>query len=290
MAHQERKKIMKTWKKIVLGVSLISLFLGGGLVAWGYSQGGLIDLQNQTKSEQDYVKKEVKDFNKIDIKSSSYNVLIKNGEVDKATLSYYQKTKNPIDTSVKDGQLTINDNNSELDSTSNKHINFFGLKDLVRLSTLNEEVRNKTIVITLPKKQTIDFLKVDLATGNLDLSNSTIKQADINLNVGDLTFTKMIVSNLKANLDVGSVDSDHTLFTNSDLSIAMGDYSGDNLIFNGHNKLDVTSGDIEIALKDYTLNVQADSHSGEVDITNNLKISKDNTLTITSDLGDITVE
>lgn len=290
MAHQETKKIIKTWKKIVLGVSLFSLFLGGGLVAWVYSHGGLADLQNQTKSEQDYVKKEVDDFSKIDIKSSSYNVLIKNGDVDKAMLSYYQKTKNPIDISVNDGQLTIIDNNSELDSTSNKHINFFGLKDLVRAFTLNEEVRNKTIVITLPKKQTIDFLKVDLATGSLDLSNSTIKQADINLNVGDLTFTKMIVSNLKANLDVGSVDSDHTLFTNSDLSIAMGDYSGDNLIFNGHNKLDVTSGDIELALKDYTLNVQADSHSGEVDITNNLKISKDNTLTITSDLGDITVE
>ena len=290
MAHQERKKIMKTWKKIVLGVSLTSLFLGGGLVAWGYSQGGLIDLQNQTKSEQDYVKKEVDDFSKIDIKSSSYNVLIKNGDVDKATLSYYQKTKNPIDTSVEDGQLTIIDNNSELDSTSNKHINFFGLKDLVRLSTLNEEVRNKTIVITLPKKQTIDFLKVDLATGNLDLSNSTVRQANINLNMGDLTFTKMIVSNLKANLDVGSVESDNTHFTNTDLSIAMGEYSGNDLIFNGHNKLDVTTGEIEIALKDYTINVQADSHSGEVDITNNLKISKDNTLTITSDLGDITVE
>ncbi len=290
MAHQERKKIMKTWKKIVLGVSLFSLFLGGGLVAWGYSHGGLADLQNQTKSEQDYVKKEVDDFSKIDIKSSSYNVLIKNGDVDKATLSYYQKTKNPIDTSVNDGQLTIIDNNSELDSTSNKHINFFGLKDLIRLSTLNEEVRNKTIVITLPKKQTIDFLKVDLATGNLDLSNSTIKQADINLNMGDLTFTKMIVSNLKANLDVGSVDSDNTLFTNADLSIAMGEYSGNNLIFNGHNKLDVTTGEVEIALKDYTINVQADSHSGEVDVTNNLKNSKDNTLTITSDLGNITVE
>ncbi|MFR8245832.1 MAG: DUF4097 family beta strand repeat-containing protein [Streptococcus sp.] len=69
----------------------------------------------------------------------------------------------------------------------------------------------------------------------------------------------------------------------------MGDYSGENLIFNGHNKLDITSGDIELFLK-ITLNVQADSHSGEVDITNNLKISKDNTLTITSDLGDITVE
>lgn len=74
---------MKTWKKIVLGVSLISLFLGGGLVAWGYSQGGLTDLQNKTISEQDYVKKEVDDFSKIDIKSSSYNVLIKNGDVDK---------------------------------------------------------------------------------------------------------------------------------------------------------------------------------------------------------------
>lgn len=282
---------MKTWKKIVLGVSLISLFLGGGLATWGYSQGGFTDLQNQTKSEQDYVNKEVDDFNKIDIKSSSYNVLIKSGDVNKATLSYYQKKKNPIDTTVKDGQLTINENNTKLDSTSKKHINFFGLKDLISLSSaIDQEVRKQTIIITLPKKQTIDFLKTDLATGNLDLSNSTVRQADIKLNMGDLTFTKMIVSNLKANLDVGSVDSDNTLFTNADLSIAMGEYSGNNLIFNGHNKLDVTTGEIEIVLKDYTINVQADSHSGEVDVTNNLKNSKDNTLTITSDLGNITVE
>lgn len=282
---------MKTWKKIVHEVSLISLFLGGGLATWVYSQGGLTDLQNQNKSELDYVKKEVDNFNKIDIKSSSYNVLIQSSEVNKATLSYYQKIKNTIDTTVKDGQLTINDNNSKLDSTSKKHINFFELKDLISLSSaIDQEVRKQTIIITLPKKQTIDFLKVDLATGNLDLSHSTVRQVDINLNMGNLNFNKMIVSNLKANLDVDSVDSDNTLFTNADLSIAMGEYSGNNLIFNGHNKLDVTTGEVEIALKDYTINVQADSHSGEVDVTNNLKNSKDNTLTITSDLGNITVE
>ncbi|MGZ0931573.1 DUF4097 family beta strand repeat-containing protein [Streptococcus thermophilus] len=282
---------MKTWKKIVHEVSLISLFLGGGLATWVYSQGGLTDLQNQNKSELDYVKKEVDNFNKIDIKSSSYNVLIQSSEVNKATLSYYQKIKNTIDTTVKDGQLTINDNNSKLDSTSKKHINFFELKDLISLSsTIDQEVRKQTIIITLPKKQTIDFLKVDLATGNLDLSHSTVRQVNINLNMGNLNFNKMIVSNLKANLDVGSVDSDNTLFTNADLSIAMGEYSGNNLIFNGHNKLDVTTGEVEIALKDYTINVQADSHSGEVDVTNNLKNSKDNTLTITSDLSNITVE
>ena len=291
MTHQEGKKIMKTWKKIVHEVSLISLFLGGGLATWVYSQGGLTDLQNQNKSELDYVKKEVDNFNKIDIKSSSYNVLIQSSEVNKATLSYYQKIKNTIDTTVKDGQLTINDNNSKLDSTSKKHINFFELKDLIILSSaIDQEVRKQTIIITLLKKQTIDFLKVDLATGNLDLSHSTVRQVDINLNMGNLNFNKMIVSNLKANLDVGSVDSDNTLFTNADLSIAMGEYSGNNLIFNGHNKLDVTTGEVEIALKDYTINVQADSHSGEVDVTNNLKNSKDNTLTITSDLGNITVE
>lgn len=291
MTHQEGKKIMKTWKKIVHEVSLISLFLGGGLATWVYSQGGLTDLQNQNKSELDYVKKEVDNFNKIDIKSISYNVLIQSSEVNKATLSYYQKIKNTIDTTVKDSQLTINDNNSKLDSTSKKHINFFKLKDLISLSSaIDQEVRKQTIIITLPKKQTIDFLKVDLATGNLDLSHSTVRQVDINLNMGNLNFNKMIVSNLKANLDVGSVDSDNTLFTNADLSIAMGEYSGNNLIFNGHNKLDVTTGEVEIALKDYTINVQADSHSGEVDVTNNLKNSKDNTLTITSDLGNITVE
>ncbi|WP_209019385.1 DUF4097 family beta strand repeat-containing protein [Streptococcus thermophilus] len=282
---------MKTWKKIVHEVSLISLFLGGGLATWVYSQGGLTDLQNQNKSELDYVKKEVDNFNKIDIKSSSYNVLIQSSEVNKATLSYYQKIKNTIDTTVKDGQLTINDNKSKLDSTSKKHINIFELKDLISLSSaIDQEVRKQTIIITLPKKQTIDFLNVDLATGNLDLSHSTVRQVDINLNMGNLNFNKMIVSNLKANLDVGSVDSDNTLFTNADLSIAMGEYSGNNLIFNGHNKLDVTTGEVEIALKDYTINVQADSHSGEVDVTNNLKNSKDNTLTITSDLGNITVE
>ncbi|MDA5413492.1 DUF4097 family beta strand repeat-containing protein [Streptococcus thermophilus] len=282
---------MKTWKKIVHEVSLISLFLGGGLATWVYSQGGLTDLQNQNKSELDYVKKEVDNFNKIDIKSSSYKVLIQGSEVNKTTLSYYQKIKNTIDTTVKDSQLTINDNNSKLDSTSKKHINFFKLKDLISLSSaIDQEVRKQTIIITLPKKQSIDFLKVDLATGNLDLSHSTVRQVDINLNVGNLNFNKMIVSNLKANLDVGSVDSDNTLFTNADLSIAMGEFSGNNLIFNGHNKLDVTTGEVEIALKDYTINVQADSHSGEVDVTNNLKNSKDNTLTITSDLGNITVE
>lgn len=291
MTHQESKKNMKTWKKIVHEVSLISLFLGGGLATWVYSQGGLTDLQNQNKSELDYVKKEVDNFNKIDIKSSDYNVLIQGSEVNKTTLSYYQKIKNTIDTTVKDSQLTINDNNSKLDSTSKKHINFFKLKDLISLSSaIDQEVRKQTIIITLPKKQSIDFLKVDLATGNLDLSHSTVRQVDINLNVGNLNFNKMIVSNLKANLDVGSVDSDNTLFTNADLSIAMGEFSGNNLIFNGHNKLDVTTGEVEIALKDYTINVQADSHSGEVDVTNNLKNSKDNTLTITSDLGNITVE
>lgn len=291
MTHQESKKNMKTWKKIVHEVSLISLFLSGGLATWVYSQGGLTDLQNQNKSELDYVKKEVDNFNKIDIKSSSYNVLIQGSEVNKTTLSYYQKIKNTIDTTVKDSQLTINDNNSKLDSTSKKHINFFKLKDLISLSSaIDQEVRKQTIIITLPKKQSIDFLKVDLATGNLDLSHSTVRQVDINLNVGNLNFNKMIVSNLKANLDVGSVDSDNTLFTNADLSIAMGEFSGNNLIFNGHNKLDVTTGEVEIALKDYTINVQADSHSGEVDVTNNLKNSKDNTLTITSDLGNITVE
>ncbi len=278
---------MKTWKKVVLGISLISLFLGGGLAIWGYSHGALTDLQNQTKNDLDFVKKEVNDFDQIDIKSNSYNILIKTGNVSKATITYYQKKKNPIDITVNERQLSINENYSDKSLTAHNHFNVFGLKDLIKLSTLNE---SNTIIITLPKKQTIDFLKVDLATGNLDLSNSTIKQADIDLNVGDLTFTKMIVSNLKANLDVGSVDSNHTLFTNSDLSIAMGDYSGDNLIFNGHNKLDVTSGDIELALKDYTLNVQADSHSGEVEVTNNLKNSKDNTLTITSNLGDINIE
>ena len=59
---------MKTWKKIVLGVSLISLFLGGGLVAWGYSQGGLTDLQNQTISEQDYVRKKLRTSIKLILK------------------------------------------------------------------------------------------------------------------------------------------------------------------------------------------------------------------------------
>lgn len=73
--------------------------------------------------------------------------------------------------------------------------------------------------------------------------------------MGDLTLTKMIVSNLQANLDVGSVDSDNTLFSNADLSIAMGEYPGNNLIFNDHNKLDVTTGEVEVALKDYTINV-----------------------------------
>ena len=274
---------MKTWKKVVLGISLISVFLGGGLAIWGYSHGALTDLQNQPKNDLDFVKKEVNDFNQMDIKSNSYNILIKTGNVSKATITYYQKKKNPIDITVKERQLSINENYSDKSLTSHNHFNLFGLKDLINLSTLNE---SNTIIITLPKKQTINFLKADLAAGNLDLNNSTIKQSNIDLKVGDLTFTEMTVNNLEAHLAVGSVESNNTLFANSDLSIALGDYTGNNLVFNGHNKLDVTSGDVEISLKNHTVNVQADSHSGETEIKN----SKDNTLTITSDLGDIYIE
>ncbi|MBS6381802.1 MAG: DUF4097 family beta strand repeat protein, partial [Streptococcus sp.] len=248
MAHQERKKIMKTWKKVVLGISLISVFLGGGLAIWGYSHGALTDLQNQPKNDLDFVKKEVNDFNRMDIKSNSYNILIKTGNVSKATITYYQKKKNPIDITVKERQLSINENYSDKSLTSHNHFNLFGLKDLINLSTLNE---SNTIIITLPKKQTIDFLKADLASGNLDLNNSTIKQSNIDLKVGDLTFTEMTVNNLKAHLAVGSVESNDTLFANSDLSITLGDYTGNNLVFNGHNKLDVTSGDVEISLKNH---------------------------------------
>ena len=96
-------------------------------------------------------RKKLRDFNKIDIKSSSYNVLIKMVMLTKQRFLYYQN-KNPIDTSVKDGQLTINDSNSELDSTSNKHINFFGLKDLVEAFYSQRGSQKETIIITLPKK------------------------------------------------------------------------------------------------------------------------------------------
>ncbi len=68
------------------------------------------------------------------------------------------KAKTPIIASVKDGQLTINDNNSKLDSTSNKHINFFRIKDLVGLSTLNRKSEENKLSITL-LKTTIDFFK-----------------------------------------------------------------------------------------------------------------------------------
>ena len=125
MTHQEGKKIMKTWKKIVHEVSLISLFLGGGLATWVYSQGVLTDLQNQNKSELDYVKKEVDNFNKIDIKSSSYNVLIQSSEVNKATLSYYQKIKNTIDTTdnMTHIKLTIDLKEKKINATSYKNLN-----------------------------------------------------------------------------------------------------------------------------------------------------------------------
>ena len=157
---------MKTWKKVVLGISLISVFLGGGLAIWGYSHGALTDLQNQPKNDLDVVKKEVNDFNRMDIKSNSYNILIKTGNVSKATITYYQKKKNPIDITVKERQLSINENYSDKSLISHNHFNLFGLKDLINLSTLNE---SNTIIITLPKNQTIDFLKAQLNSQILTL-------------------------------------------------------------------------------------------------------------------------
>lgn len=239
------------------------------MTIFGYLNGGIKELEKINTDPYTFVKQDVDSIDKVSINSVNYDIVIKTSNSDKTSISYYQMAKRPLEMTVKDKELTISDTTYFKNRTSN--INFFTLKDLLNLKRLGGDYNLYTIVITLPKGYTLKDLTANLTTGDLELSNSSIVKSHITLKAGDL-------------------EADKTNFNNSQIELTAGDLDATDVTFTGHNTVDAAVGDVQITLTDFTLSVTTQGDFSDKNITSDLKNSDQNTLNITSNLGDISIQ
>lgn len=100
---------MKSWTKTILGIGVSCSLLGAALAGYGFATGGLSDLENSTDIVRnvDYQKATLNSFSKIDIDSTTSDVIISKANIDKPFISYSANKKTPVSYEVKDDTLTV---------------------------------------------------------------------------------------------------------------------------------------------------------------------------------------
>ena len=88
---------MKSWTKTILGIGVSCSLLGAALAGYGFATGGLSDLENSTDIVRnvDYQKATLNSFSKIDIDSTTSDVIISKANIDKPFISYSANKKTP---------------------------------------------------------------------------------------------------------------------------------------------------------------------------------------------------
>lgn len=300
---------MKTWKKAILTIGVASCLTGAVLTTIGYKTGGLEQLASSQaqKSKEHFVKKELDSFDQIDIDSSVYNVVIGEANIKKPFISYATHKKLKIDYKVENGKLIVREN-SALTSPKNG-IHFFTLKDLINVIQTGVVTDDKTMVISVPKGTNLRALKTTLRAGDLSLRNIRSKKTDIKLSAGDLDtqdsaltsgkititagdaqFNNSNLTGLITSVSAGDLDYDTGTSQNSSFKLSMGDFTANDLAFKENNQITTSSGDISITLASKNLTVLSNHSSEDVDITNQLKPSSTNKLTLKNNLGDVSVQ
>ncbi|VTS47416.1 signal peptide [Streptococcus porcinus] len=302
---------MKTFKKISFITALCLLLSGLTLAGLGYVRGGWSDLSSYTNPSKNnhYQTKKVADFDHLLLNCNVSDIIIKTGNQEKPSITYYVDKKYPIKIEQTGKSLSISEKSKVF---QNKPIiNFLTLRNLTNIGK-NSYFGIKTdysIQITLPKGHKLSSLKGNLKIGELKIENSQIQMIDfllssgnfsvgsskimngqVTLHTGDMTFTDSHVSNSKINVDAGNIDFETSSIANSQLTLKAGDFTATDVGFSNKNSLRLDMGNADIHLKNHDLALKTNKNSGNSDITANLKENSQNQLEVTNKLGDITVE
>lgn len=300
---------MKTWKKIIFGIGLSVSLIGAGLTAYGFASGGAKELQKQSQTPKTHYKKvNLESFDRIDLTSHRYDVIIATANIDKPRLSYTTSKKPDLSYTVKDKTLTITDKGKRYTGHAKQTWKFYNLSDLFQQGRFGIASKN-ILTITLPKGTNIKSLKANIQTADLSLESVKIASSEVHISAGDLESQASQLTKSTIKLDAGDTylnDSDlldTTLETstgdidistgaivNSKINLSMGDFTGSDLTVTKRNHITVNTGDIDINLAKYDLTINQDSQLGDSDITSDLKPSSENFLTLNSSTGDITVQ
>lgn len=302
---------MRTLKKISFITALCLLLSGVTLAGLGYVRGGWSDLSPYTNSSKNkhYKTEKIADFDHLLLDCNVSDIIIKTGNQEKASITYYVDKKYPVKIEQTGKTLSISDKSKMF--KRKPIINFLTLRNLTNIqkNSYFDVKSDYSIQITLPKGrklsslkgklktgelqiensqiQTIDFL---LSTGNFSVDSSKIMEGQLTLHTGEVTVNDSHISNSKINVNAGNLEFGSSSIANSQLILKAGDFTATDITFNDKNSLKLNRGNADIQLKDHDLALKTNKNSDDSEITTNLKSDSKNQLNIINKVGDITVE
>ena len=181
---------MKSWTKTILGIGVSCSLLGTALAGYGFATGGLSDLENSTDIVRnvDYQKTPLNSFSKIDIDSTTSDVIISKANIDKPFISYSANKKTPVSYEVKDDTLTVKQTGTRT-QLGNANIHFLSLRDIINIAKTGIIENSHTIVISVPQDTDLTSVKANLSSGDLDVSQLSLDTTTLELLAGELTMT-----------------------------------------------------------------------------------------------------
>lgn len=237
------------------------------------------------------------DFNKVDIKSSSGDVYIRESTTDEVKVIIYGNKEN----------ITVNTNNNELNINiesefcigfcfgANSKVEVYLPNNYDKLIKISNEYGN--IEIDSFKNATIDIeeksgdvsvlkaniVKINNEYGNIEIGD--VNEADVHDSAGNITINSVYDAKVKnefGNIEIG------TIFNSLDLKNDCGDIRTDNVILNKDSVIKNSLGNIKIG-KTNEIYMEAKTELGNVKVKNNYPKS-DVILKIENECGDIEVD
>ena len=302
---------MKSWTKTILGIGVSCSLLGAALAGYGFATGGLSDLENSTDivGNVNYQKANLDSFSKIDIDSTTSDIIISKANIDKPFISYSDNKKTSVNYEVKNNTLTVKQTGTRTQLGNTNIIHFLSLRDIIGIAKTGIIENSHTIVISVPQDTDLTSVKANLSSGDLDISQLSRDTATLKLLAGELTLTNTILNsgtvnitsgdaeiensnlaNIAFSITTGDIDLENSQTSDTTFELSMGDFSANVATFKNDNTITMTTGEVDITLASKDLKVLMANLLGDADITSNLNQSSKNTLTIDGNVGDITVQ
>lgn len=302
---------MKSWTKTILGIGVSCSLLGAALAGYGFATGGLSDLENSTDivGNVNYQKANLDSFSKIDIDSTTSDIIISKANIDKPFISYSDNKKTSVNYEVKNNTLTVKQTGTRTQLGNTNIIHFLSLRDIIGIAKTGIIENSHTIVISVPQDTDLTSVKANLSSGDLDISQLSLDTATLKLLAGELTLTNTILNsgtvnitsgdaeiensnlaNIAFSITTGDIDLENSQTSDTTFELSMGDFSANVATFKNDNTITMTTGEVDITLASKDLKVLMANLLGDADITSNLNQSSKNTLTIDGNVGDITVQ
>ena len=111
--------------------------MGAALAGYGFATGGLSDLENSTDivGNVNYQKANLDSFSKIDIDSTTSDIIISKANIDKPFISYSDNKKHLSTNEVKNNTLYCKANRNSHPVREYKH-HFLSLRDIIGIAKL----------------------------------------------------------------------------------------------------------------------------------------------------------